>query len=497
RGCNNPLKLKEVLDFLARGSLDVLALLETRIRRDKVAKVIQNHLRKYSVICNYDWHRNGRIWVIWNPITVTVLPIEMAAQFVHSRDWLVLGDFNVVRSTEERVSSHLPLFSDIMDFNQCVLSCGLEDIQGTGCEFTWSNRQDGDRVWCKLDRAMVTPSLLQTFPSASVNFLPPGISDHSPVMVTLLGTQRFRKRFSFLNCWTKDPSYMDNLQRVWNSPTSGSTMFSFFSKLRRVRLMLMTLHRSNYTNIRRRVEQARDNLESCQLQLEKSPLNADLIDEERSYLANYLKLRRAELSILTQKAKFDTTLYNDSGTKFFHARINERLQAHLIGEIMDHHGQIRQGTEGVAAGFIEYYKHLLGTSLPVTELDVACVTGERVHQQQWETLLAPVLDTDIRKVVQSIDPLRSPGPDGFSAGFFTHSWSVIGDDLCKCVQEFFQTGCMLKQANTTLLSLIPKKKTVASVLDFRPISCCSVVYKVITKVLCSKLQELMPALVGP
>ncbi|KAK9684883.1 hypothetical protein RND81_10G239800 [Saponaria officinalis] len=244
-----------------------------------VAKVIQKHLRKYSVICNYDWHRNGRIWVIWNPITVAVLPIETAAQFVHCqithhvsralvqatffyasndgqvrrdlwdalcrlsyvpRDWLVLGDFNVVRSTEERA-----------------------------------------------------------FPSASVNFLPPGISDHSPVMVTLLETQRFRKRFSFLNCWTRDPSYMDNLQRVWNSPTSGSAMFSFFFKLRKVRLMLMTLHRSNYTNIRRRVEQARDNLEGCQLQLQKSPLNADLIDEERSYLENYLKLRRAEISILT------------------------------------------------------------------------------------------------------------------------------------------------------------------------------------------------------
>ncbi|KAK9665929.1 hypothetical protein RND81_14G146600 [Saponaria officinalis] len=487
-GCNNPLKLKEVLDFLIRGNIDVLALLETRIRRGKAVKVIQNHLGQYNVLCKYDWHRNGKIWVVWNPTTVTVTLIEMAAQFVHCKithhvscsqfhtsfvyasndgqirrdlwfdlcrlslkttDWMVLGDFNVDRNVEERVSSHLPMFSDIMEFNQCVLSCGLEDIQGSGCEFTWTNKQDGARVYW-----------LHNFPLVSVAFLPPGISEHSPVMVTLLGTKRFKRRFSFLNCWTKDPSYLDQIKQVWHTSEEGSSMFTFFSKLRNVRYRLTRLHRSKFSNFKERVDLSRRRLDDYQLKLQASSLNDMLIAED----------------ILKQKAKFDGTLYNDSGTKYFYARINERRHMQMIGEILDRHGNARQGTEGVAAGFIEYYQHLLGNSILVSDLDLASIEGSTVQQEDWAQLLALVADSDIKKAMENIDPLKSPGS--------------------LCVKEYFRTGCMLKQANATLLALIPKKKIVNSFLDFRAISCCSVVYKVITKILFSRLQNLMPDLVG-
>ncbi|KAK9716199.1 hypothetical protein RND81_06G217600 [Saponaria officinalis] len=351
----NPLKLKEVLDFLTRGNIDVLALLETRIRQDKAAKVT-HHVSCAQVHATFVYASNDGLVRrdLWD---------ALGRLSLMARDWIVLGDFNVVRHMEERVSSHLPLLSDIMDFNQCGLSCCLDDIQGTG------------------------------------------ISDHSPVMVTLLDTKRFRKRFSFLNCWTKDPSYLNQSRQ-------------------------------------KRVELARKSLEVCQLQLQISPLNATLLEEERTLSDQYTKLRGAELNILKQKAKFDATLYNDSGTTFFHARINERTQAQMIGEISDHHGQIRQGIDDVASGFIEYYQELLGKFLPVADLDLVSIAGANVQQQDWEQLLAPVLNSEIKRALDNIDPLKSPGPDGFSSGFFTSSWSIIEGDFCKCVQEYFRTDCM-------------------------------------------------------
>ncbi|XP_074313569.1 uncharacterized protein LOC141648750 [Silene latifolia] len=55
---------------------------------------------------------------------------------------------------------------------------------------------------------------------------------------------------------------------------------------------------------------------------------------------------------------------------------------------------------------------------------------------------------------------------------------------------------MAKQANTTLLALIPKKPVVETVMDYRPIACCTVFYKTVSKILCSRLKPFLPDIVG-
>ena len=55
---------------------------------------------------------------------------------------------------------------------------------------------------------------------------------------------------------------------------------------------------------------------------------------------------------------------------------------------------------------------------------------------------------------------------------------------------------MSKQANSTLLALIPKKKVLTSVTEFRPISCSSIFYKTIAKILVNRLTPLLPHLMG-
>ncbi|KAL0292908.1 UNVERIFIED_CONTAM: hypothetical protein Sangu_3248500 [Sesamum angustifolium] len=51
---------------------------------------------------------------------------------------------------------------------------------------------------------------------------------------------------------------------------------------------------------------------------------------------------------------------------------------------------------------------------------------------------------------------KAPGPDGYSSGFYKAAWPVIGEEVVKAILEFFTTGRLLKQVNTTILALIPK-----------------------------------------
>ena len=112
-------------------------------------------------------------------------------------------------------------------------------------------------------------------------------------------------------------------------------------------------------------------------------------------------------------------------------------------------------------------------------------------------LTLPFSPEDVKLAIFDIAEDKAPGPDGFSSGFFKAAWPVVGTEVTRAVLDFFTTGKLLKQVNTTLLALIPKVHTPMSVNDFRPISCCNVLYKVITKMLVQRLSMVLDKLISP
>ena len=55
---------------------------------------------------------------------------------------------------------------------------------------------------------------------------------------------------------------------------------------------------------------------------------------------------------------------------------------------------------------------------------------------------------------------------------------------------------MLKEWNNTAITLVPKIECPNTIRDFRPISCCNVSYKCITKILATRMQLVLPALIN-
>ncbi|GKB02827.1 hypothetical protein Tco_0830916 [Tanacetum coccineum] len=78
---------------------------------------------------------------------------------------------------------------------------------------------------------------------------------------------------------------------------------------------------------------------------------------------------------------------------------------------------------------------------------------------------------------------RVPGP----SAFFKKSWAIVGTGICNAVREFFNNGQLLKEINHTFIALIPKVSTSLKVNDYRPISCCNVLYKCISKILTKRI----------
>jgi len=105
--------------------------------------------------------------------------------------------------------------------------------------------------------------------------------------------------------------------------------------------------------------------------------------------------------------------------------------------------------------------------------------------------------SEIKDALFSIEANKTPGPDGFGAGFFQHYWEQIKGDFCQCVLEFFKNGKILKQINHTFITLIPKRSSPSETSHYRPISLCNTVYKNISKLLVNRLRPLLDKLISP
>ncbi|XP_071726825.1 uncharacterized protein [Rutidosis leptorrhynchoides] len=111
-------------------------------------------------------------------------------------------------------------------------------------------------------------------------------------------------------------------------------------------------------------------------------------------------------------------------------------------------------------------------------------------------MIRPVTTLEIKEAFFNIGDSKSPGPDGYSAAFFKEGWDIVGDDVVQAVKEFFRTGQMLKDVNTTIIALLPKVQTPSRVNDYRPISCCNVVYKGISKIITSRIKASLEEVVS-
>ncbi|GAU23387.1 hypothetical protein TSUD_334350 [Trifolium subterraneum] len=99
-------------------------------------------------------------------------------------------------------------------------------------------------------------------------------------------------------------------------------------------------------------------------------------------------------------------------------------------------------------------------------------------------------------VSTSIGDLKSPGIDGCGAYFLKKAWRIVKTDILRAVHDFFDNGRLYKAANFTLVTLIPKHKEVKRIKEYRPISCYSTIYKIISKVLTKRMGEVMTSIVG-
>ena len=114
-----------------------------------------------------------------------------------------------------------------------------------------------------------------------------------------------------------------------------------------------------------------------------------------------------------------------------------------------------------------------------------------------EVLSSKYTAKEVKVALFQMGPTKASGPDGINALFYQKFWHVVGDTLVLAMLDFLNNGNMLPKINHTNIVLIPKNRNPVKISDFRPISLCNVIYKIISKVLANKLKQVLPQIISP
>lgn len=112
-----------------------------------------------------------------------------------------------------------------------------------------------------------------------------------------------------------------------------------------------------------------------------------------------------------------------------------------------------------------------------------------------QRLLSEFTMEEVSQALNQMAPNKASGPDGFSADFFQQNWETVQLEVCNAALHFFNTGQLDAAINTTNIALMIQNPV--SVSDFRPISLCNVLYKMISKVLANRLKGMLPSIIAP
>lgn len=117
--------------------------------------------------------------------------------------------------------------------------------------------------------------------------------------------------------------------------------------------------------------------------------------------------------------------------------------------------------------------------------------GAQLSHAQALSLIKPVSQEEVVNALQSIDDTKVPRLDGFSSLFFQKCWQMVKHDIIVAVYEFFFDDISISPVNITATTLVPKVFNASHVREFRPISCCTIVYKIIAKILTIRLERVI------
>ncbi|XP_022040875.1 uncharacterized protein LOC110943434 [Helianthus annuus] len=257
---------------------------------------------------------------------------EALSVLVNSKDgmWVVGGDFNAVRSREERRNcSFKPACAN--NFNTFIFDSVLLEYNMRGCAFTW--RSYNGKKKSKIDRFLVNYEFFNAWPEASLLVLPRLWSDHSPLILASK-TVNFKVRsFRFFNSWLSKDGFKEVVVDACINFSDTGCHVHLVKKIGMVRSWIKEWRDRMIKKEGEAACVAKEEVEALEEILELRDLSEEeewVLMENKKVLAEFELPKTMDLK---QRSRIRWAKEDDENSKFFHAQVNWRKACNVYSRV--------------------------------------------------------------------------------------------------------------------------------------------------------------------
>ena len=403
---------------------------------------------------------------------------------------MVFGDFNEITHPDEKLGWTDRDIDQMRRFRDCLSACGLHDLGFVGSSFTWCNDRFGDQwTLIRLDRVVPNENWTTRFTKVQVHHISMSASNHCLLALFLRKrtppkSAKKKKRFFFKAMWARDDRCKKVIEGAWDSLRPDDEIQE---KINRCQGQLQWWNHRVFGNVNQMVKLKHDKLKH----LKELNLLHETAEEIHSLKKEINECLTREEVMWNQRSRALWIKCGDHNTKFFHATANHRRKINRIEGLRGADDVWYDKPEDIEKEVFDYFTNIFSTASPSSfEASLESI-NLRITTDMNESLLKDFSEVEVRKALQQMHPTKAPDPDGMSPIFYQKYWEVVGDSVIKCVLQSLNSGCLLSGLNETYICIIPKVRCPQKITEFRPISLCNVIYKIVAKVLANRLKEIM------
>ena len=198
-----------------------------------------------------------------------------------------------------------------------------------------------------------------------------------------------------------------------------------------------------------------------------------------------------------QRSRVNRLKHRDKNTKFFHSKASQRHRKNFIKGVRDQQNNWVEEIEDIAGVVTNYFETIIEAGDCRRMEECLSAITQKVTMEMQEILSREFSAYEIKAALFQMGPTKSPGPDGMNALIYQKFWHIVGNDITAAALDFLNSGIMVPEINYIHIVLIPKVKSPEKISDYRPISLCNVIYKIILKVLANRLKQILPHVISP
>jgi hypothetical protein len=401
--------------------------------------------------------------------------------------WLVVGDFNLMRRSEDR-NRPGDNISEMLQFNAAISSLGLEEIPLHGRRSTWTNKQQPPLLE-RLDWFFSSTAWTIAYPHSVAKSLVMETSDHWPCVIEIKTSIPKCKIFRFENFWMEHESFLPLVAAYWNGHFTQTDVAHLLSAKFKALRATLRIWQSQLSNLKQIIT----NIKVVISLLDCIEEWRDFIVEEWRDLTALSDLLHQQRIYWRQRGTIKWVKLGDENTKFFHANSSIKHRRNLITSLVDNFDVTLYGHEHKANLLWNDFRDRLGTSsFERMVFDLPSLLSQDVD---LSTLEVPFTKAEIDGIVRDLPSDKSPGLDGFNNEFLKKCWHIIKQDFYSLGFGFFTNNICLRSINGSFITLIPKVNSPSRVKDYRPISLLNTSVKLLTKLLANRLQPVITKLV--